>query len=143
MSTVAQAVRVLSKGKYTIGPEGTITNEDFSVLLDLLSSEITRRNPGFTGSELVRFQAYFVLDSLANSSGAGQVIEKTVKDVRWKTSTPNNSSQWMDYVDQMISEYSKPKACSMVPVGVARCDSTVKGFDNSTVKQYGSPSDAL
>ena len=143
MSSVAQAVRVLSKGKYSIGPEGTITTEDFNVLLGLLSGDITRRNPGFTGSDLIRFQAYFVLDALATSSGSGQIIEKTVKDTRWKTSTPANTSQWMDYVDQMIAEYSKPKACTAIPAGVARCDSEMKGFDSTEPKQYGEPSNAL
>lgn len=142
MTNLRQAVRILSKGKYTIGPEGTITSEDAVILEELLTADINRRNPGFTGSDLIRFKAYFILDALSNSSGTGQVIEKTVKDTRWKVAKSSGQSIWMDYIDQMIAEYHKARSDNFVPSGVSRCDSTVKGFDNSEIKQYGEPSES-
>lgn len=138
-ATLYQAIRVLSKGKYTVGPEGTISSEDAAILEELLADEINRRNPGFAGSDLIRFKAYHMLDAIVNFAGSGTIIDKTVKDTRWKVATPKASSQWMEYADKMIAGYRN----GLMPTGVARCDSEMAGFDSSTIQQYGEPSDAL
>jgi hypothetical protein len=140
--TLAQAVKVLSNGKYTIGIGGTISDDDAAVLVSLLIGEITRKDPGFSTDELVRFKAYHVLDALANSPGLGTIVEKKVKDVQWKIAKPSgkhSTSLWMDYADKMIAQFGK----NTMPAGVARCDSLVQGLDSTVIEQYGDPSDAL
>jgi hypothetical protein len=127
MTNIAQAVRILSGGKITVGPEGTISEEDLDVLLGLLQPEIDRMNPGFTGNELLLFTGYYCLDALETRNGA-QVVEKQVKDTHWKVARPTSSSTWMDKAQLMIKKFTYN---SFVPSGVARCDSTVKGFDNT------------
>lgn len=140
MTTLAQAVRVLSQGKYSIGPEGTVSTEDAAILEGLLASEIARKDPGFSADELVRFKAYHILDALSNSAGTGTIVEKKVKDVQWKLAKPigkDSSSIWMDYANIMISKFGK----STMPQGVTRCDSYIHGLDSTEVIQYGDPSD--
>lgn len=136
--TLAQAIRVLSKGKYTIGLEGTITTEDATALSEMLEPEVTRLNPGFTGSELMRFRAYLFLDTLTNFAGNGVVVEKTVKDTRWKIKSPTASSQWMEYANKMIEEFGG----TVAPSGVSRSDAGVRGLDSNNVEQYGDPSES-
>jgi hypothetical protein len=138
MTNIAQAVRILSRGKVTVGPEGTISSEDLDGLLELLQPEINRMNPGFTGSELNRFSALFVLDSISPEN----IIEKQVKDTRWKVAPPKSSSQWRDKILLMIASFQST-TYSVIPSGVARCDSLMKGFDNTVITQYGDPSNGL
>lgn len=133
--TLAQAIRVLSNGKYSVGLDGTISSEDATVLETLLAPEVERLDPGFSADELVRFKAYLMLDALSNSSGNGSIVEKTVKDVRWKIKSPKSSSQWMEYAEKMLSGHSK----SYSPSGVARCDAYVTGLDSTAITQYGEP----
>lgn len=135
--TLAQAVRVLSKGKYSIGPEGTIPTEDATILDEMLTPEINRINPGFTGSELMRFRAYLFLDAFVNSPGNGVITEKTVKDTRWKIKSPTASSQWMEYAQKMIAGYGVSKA----PAGTSRADSDMRGLDSNRVEQSGEPAE--
>jgi hypothetical protein len=140
MTNIAQAVRILSRGKVTVGPEGTISSEDLDILLGMLQPEIDRMNPGFTGSELSRFSALFVLDSLSTQSG--NIIEKQVNDTRWKVAPAKSSSQWMDKILLMIASFHST-TYSVIPTGVARCDSLMTGFDNTEITQYGDPSNGL
>lgn len=138
-ATVAQAVRILSKGKYSIGPEGTISTEDAAVLEELLADEVSLKDPGFSPTELVRFKAYLMLDVFANSPGTGNIIEKKVNLVAWKvarSSVKGTTSVWFDLAERMILNHGK----SIVPSGVERCDSTVKGLDSTEIEQYGEPS---
>ena len=140
--TLAQAVKVLSNGRYTIGIGGTISDDDAAVLESLLIGEITRKDPGFSANDLVRFKAYHMLDAIVNSPGLGTIVEKKVKDVQWKLAKPtgkNSTSLWMDYADKMIAQFGK----TTKPMGVARCDSQAQGLDSTVIEQYGDPSDAL
>lgn len=137
--SIAQAVRILSNGKYTIGPEGTISTEDFVLLEELIADEVAIKDPGFSTAELVRFKAYLVLDILSNTSGMGNIIEKKVKDVSWKlarSSIKGSTSMWMDFAEKMIAQHGR----SISPSGVARCDAYVHGLDSTTIDQYGEPS---
>lgn len=137
--TIAQAVRILSKGTYTIGPEGTISTEDELLLEEMLADEISRNNPGFSASELVRYKAYLILDILANTPGIGMITEKKVNLVSWKiakSSNKNATSMWSDYAAKMIAEFGK----GTMPSGVARSDAYAHGLDSTDVEQFGIPS---
>lgn len=138
VATLAQAVRILSDGDYTIGPEGTISTEDAAILEEMIADEIARKDPGFSPAELVRFKAYYILDILTNSDGIGNITEKKVKDVSWKVSSrtaKGSTSLWMDFAEKMVSGFSNGK----MPSGVARCDAYVHGLDSTTIDQYGEP----
>lgn len=133
-------MRILSNGKYTVGPEGTISTADADLLESMIADEVSRKDPGFSASELVRFKAYMILDILSNSSGTGNIIEKKVKDTAWKvarSSVKNSTSVWMDFAEKMISNFGN----STMPAGTARCDAYVHGLDSTDVEQYGEPSD--
>jgi hypothetical protein len=142
MTTLAQAVSVLSRNKWTVGANGKITHEALAVLESLLDGDVTRMNPGFTGESLIRFKAYFVLHELETSPGNGQIIEKTVKDTRWKIAQSKTGSQWMDKIDLMIAEYNKKSVANTAFSRVTRSDAVMKSlqFDNTGSPQYGDPS---
>ncbi|HEX2955693.1 MAG TPA: hypothetical protein VHO70_02610 [Chitinispirillaceae bacterium] len=138
VATIAQVVRVLSKGKYTIGPEGTISSEDAEILEELLADEVSRKDPGFSAAELVRYKAYLILDVIVNSGGTGNIVEKKVKDTAWKiarSSIPRSTSVWYDYSEKMIAQHSG----NVMPSGVARSDAYVHGLDSTDIAQYGDP----
>jgi hypothetical protein len=138
---VAKAIRLLTKGRIAYTPEGSTTHEDLNDLIELLKGEITRNNPGFTGFELARFTACFVLDSFENSSGNGQIIEKTVNDTRWKVAPAQTSSYWRDEIHRMIAEFRMVSAYPKAYMGVERSDADMKAlrFDNTGSPQYGNP----
>lgn len=136
--TVPQAVRILSKGKYTIGPEGTISSEDYALLEELITDEVNRKNPGFSATDLVRYKAYLILDILSNTGGTGFITEKKVKDVSWKISKSGNkesTSIWYDYAEKMIAEFGK----TTMPAGVSRSDAYFQGLDSNPVDVSGDP----
>lgn len=136
--TVPQAVRILSKGKYSIGPEGTISSEDYALLEELIAEEVNRKDPGFSATDLVRYKAYLVLDILSNTGGTGFITEKKVKDVSWKigkSSNKGSTSLWYDYAEKMIAEFGK----STMPAGVARSDAYFQGLDSNPVDVTGDP----
>jgi hypothetical protein len=130
---------------YPVGDTATdkITNAQLTLLSALTSAQVTRLNPGFTGDELLLFQAYIILDRWENRSGKGQITEKTVKDTRWAVKGTSNTSVWMDLAKQMISDYKEKNSVSLYPSGVVRSDYDVKGFDNSEISQYGDLSGSL
>ena len=137
--TVAQAVRILSKGLYSIGPEGTISTEDALLLEELMAGEVSRKDPGFTAAELVRYRAYLILDVLSNSSGMGIIVEKKVNLVAWKLAKSSNkgsTSMWSDYAAKMIAEFGK----GTMPSGVMASDAFMHGLDSTEITQYGEPS---
>ncbi|MDD2299234.1 MAG: hypothetical protein PHN69_04075 [Candidatus Pacebacteria bacterium] len=139
--TVPQAVRILSKGKYTIGPEGTISSEDYALLDELIAEEVSRKDPGFTATDLVRYKAYLILDILSNTGGTGFVTEKKVNLVSWKISKSDvkgSTSLWYDYAEKMISEYGK----NTMPAGVSRSDAYFQGFDSNPVDVSGDPANS-
>lgn len=136
--TVPQAVRILSKGKYTIGPEGTISSEDYALLDELIAEEVSRKDPGFTATDLVRYKAYLILDILSNTGGTGFVTEKKVNLVSWKiakSDVKGSTSLWYDYAEKMIAEYGK----NTMPAGVSRSDAYFQGFDSNPVDVSGDP----
>jgi hypothetical protein len=142
LTQLATAIRVLSKGKYTVGPEGTVTSEDLAALEGLLAGDIELMNPGFTGEALIRFKAYFVLDTLDTASGDSMIIQKMVKDVNWKVKPSKSSSIWMDKVFSMITLFKNYVRNDTAYAGVVRADSEMKRlqFDNTGSPQYGNPS---
>lgn len=145
MSDLEDAIEALTLGEVTIGSASTdkITSAQLTLLETLTSSTVSRMNPGFTGYDLILFKARIILDLYSNSPGSGQITEKTVKDTRWKVAQSKSSSVWMDQAMRQISDYRESVSRNLVPSGVARSDAQMKGFDNTTIKQYGSPSDAL
>ena len=137
--TLIQAVRILSKGKYTIGPEGTISTEDAALLEEMIAGEVARKDPGFSTADLIRYKAYLILDILSNTGGTGNIVEKKVKDVAWKIAKSSNkgsTSMWYDYAEKMIAEFGK----TTMPAGVSRSDAYFKGFDSNPVDVSGEPS---
>lgn len=139
--TLADIIELISK--YKVGDTATddITNAQLSLLESSTSARVTRLNPGFTSNELLLFTGYICLD--AWESRSPEIVEKTVKDTRWKVKSSSTTSQWMDKALQMRAEFISTNGLNIVPSGVARCDSTMKGFDNTEVKQWGDPSNAL
>jgi hypothetical protein len=136
--TVPQAVRILSKGKYTIGPEGTISSEDYVLLEEFIAEKVKRKDPGFSVTDLVWYKAYLVLDVLSNTGGTGVVTEKKVKDVSWKigrSDIKGSTSVWYDCAEKMISDFGK----STMPAGIARSDSYFQGLDSNPVDVTGDP----
>ncbi|MCK9310677.1 MAG: hypothetical protein M0P26_00200 [Bacteroidales bacterium] len=136
--TVPQAVRILSKGKYTIGPEGTISTEDYTVLEEFIAEEAVKKDPGFSAVDLVRYKAYLILDILSNTGGTGFITEKKVKDVSWKIGKSNNkgsTSLWYDFSERMIADFGK----STMPAGVSRSDSYFQGLDSNPIDVTGEP----
>lgn len=141
--TLADVIETVST--YTVGDSSTdkISNAQLTLLASLTSAQVTRLDPGFTGNELLLFQAYIILDKFENRTGKGQITEKTVKDTRWAIKENLSTSVWMDLAKQMISEYKENRSVSLYPSGVSRCDSTMKGFDSTEVTQWGDLSGSL
>jgi hypothetical protein len=139
--TVPQTISILSNGKYTVGPGGTVSTEDEAILESLIADEVARKNPGFSETELVRYKAYLILDILSNTPGMGSIVEKKVNLVSWKiakSSVKGSTSVWMDFAERMISGFGT----ATMPAGVSRADAYVNGLDSTEVAQYGGPSDA-
>lgn len=130
---------------YKVGDTATdnISNAQLTLLSALTSAQVTRLNPGFTGDELLLFQAYIILDRLENRSGKGQITEKTVKDIRWAVKSTSSTSVWMDLAKEMISQYKENNSITLYPSGVARNDSLMKGLDSTEVSQWGDLSGSL
>lgn len=136
--TLYQAIRILSKGKYSVGPEGTMSTEDAVLLDELIEPEVVAKDPGFSAAERIRYKAYLFLDVMANTGGTGNIVEKKVKDFQWKVAqskTKNSTSTWYDFAERMLADFGG----SVAPSGVARCDSDAKGFDSTSITQYGEP----
>lgn len=130
---------------YKVGDAATdnISLAQLALLESATASKVTRLNPGFAGTELNLFKMYIILDAWSTRSGSGQIIEKTVKDTRWKVSEAKSSSQWMDKALQMRAEYLQINSVNIAPKGVSRCDYDMKGFDNTTIRQWGDPSASI
>lgn len=141
--TLADVIETVSI--YKVGDTATdnITNAQLTLLSALTSAQVTRLNPGFTGDELLLFQAYLILDRWENRSGKGQITEKTVKDTRWAVKGTSSTSAWMDLAKQMIADYKENKSVTLYPSGVVRSDYNVKGLDNTEMTQYGDLSGTL
>lgn len=144
MSDITDAIEALTLGRVTVGDSSNkMPTSLFSILESGTSDMAARMNPGFKGMELAFFKARLILDLYVNSGGSGSVFEKTVKDTRWKTTEAKSSSFWMDQALQQIDQFNKNVSQKRAPSGVCRCDFDVKGFDNSSIVQYGDPSDVV
>jgi len=139
--TLADVIETVSS--YTVGYSEDISLDQLDLLTSLTSALVTRMNPGFTGDELLLFQAYLILDRWENRTGKGQITEKTVKDTRWKVKTTTSTSTWMDLAKQMIADYKENASVSVYPSGVARSDSLMKGLDSTEPTQWGDLSGSL
>ena len=141
MATLAQSIRIFSNSKYTVGIGGTISSDDLLTLQELVAGDLSRMNPGFEGADLIRLEAYLILDILSNTGGIGNIVEKKVNLVSWKVSrstVKGSTSVWYDLAERMISEFGK----TTMPAGVSRADAYVNGLDSTEIEQYGGPSDA-
>jgi hypothetical protein len=141
MTTISQAILVLSKGNWSAGPNGNIPTDDLTTLESLLAGEITLLNPGYTGESLVTFKAYRILHELETSKGTGQITEKTVKDTRWKIAQSKSGSEWLDKFNMMVANYSSGTVKKMALTQVTRSDAEMERleFDNNGTPQYGDP----
>lgn len=130
---------------YKVGDTATdnISNTQLTLLSALTSAQVTRLNPGFTGDELLLFQAYIILDRWENRSGKGQITEKTVKDTRWAVKSTASTSVWMDLAKEMILGYKENSSVTLYPSGVVRSDYDMKGLDSTEPTQWGDLSGSL
>jgi hypothetical protein len=139
--TLADTIELISK--YKVGDTATddISNAQLALLEASTAARVTRLNPGFTSAELQLFTGYICLD--AWESRNPEIVEKTVKDVRWKVKSSSSTSSWLDKAMQMRNEYITMNGINIAPSGVSRCDYDMKGFDSTDVKQWGDPSASI
>jgi hypothetical protein len=158
-SRLADVIELISPYKVGNSETDDISKDQLTLLESVTASRVSRLNVGFTGDELLIFKGYIILDAWTTRDKTGtmagaQVLEETVKDSRWKVAPAATTSAWLDKALQMRAEYMKIKdetikeekrlsSLNFVPKGVSRCDYNMTGFDNTTIKQYGDPSEGL
>jgi hypothetical protein len=140
MSSLAQLINLVSKGEVTFGAGCKYSITELNLLESSTLGTVNRMNtPGFTGDELLLFKAYIILDVI--TSGSGQLIEKTVKDVRWKVQPGRSSSTWMDKALAMIDNAKNVNVSTTAFTQVERSDAVMRSLqmDNTGSPQYGNP----
>jgi hypothetical protein len=143
MTSLALMISILSNNKYTFGVGGTYSSTDLAELEAVTLGVVKRLNTvGFAGDDLVLLKSYVILDVLSTTSGAGQVIEKTVKDTRWKVQASTSSSPWMDKAYRMVADAKVDTLSTTQFTQVLRCDANMERLqlDNTGSPQYGDPS---
>lgn len=140
--TMKETVEAISD--YLIGTGKDITDAQLITYQALVSTEVTRLNPGFTGDELTKFTAYFVLDLYGNKSGTIPIMEK-IRDNQYNLKAPLSSSFWKDQALGMIAQYqTNSNSYGNDEDGVNRIDSDMPEFsDGYSQPVYGSADDLL
>jgi hypothetical protein len=142
MATLPQVINVLSNGKFTVGANGNVSTDQLSVLEEIVADDVAQANPGFTGNQLLTFKSCYILHILDNNKGSGQVIEKTVKDTRWKLQSFGGTSYWMTYAANMVAQFKSNAVYNIAFSQVLRSDAVMERLqlDNTGSPQYGDPS---
>jgi hypothetical protein len=136
-------ISVLTNGKIKFGPGGTRTTEELRVLESATLGTVNRLNtPHFTGDDLILLKSYIILATISDPGGSGQIIEKTVKDTRWKVQASKSVSPWMDKAYRMIEDAKSSTMNTIAFSQVLRSDAVMKSLqlDNTGSPQYGDPS---
>lgn len=143
MSSLADVISVVSE--YEVGTGKDITTDQLAILVSITQETVNRLNtPGFTGDDLLLFQAYIVLDIWENRPGTGQIVNQTVFQNTWEVKPDKTSSMWMDRAYQMVAEYNATRTVRIPLSGVERSDAHMSAlrFDNLYVPSYGEPSES-
>jgi hypothetical protein len=133
-------ISILSGGEYTFGPDGKYSTKDLDFLETSTRGIVSRINTAnFKGDDLLVLQSYIILDVLSSTSGTGQVIEKTVKDSRWKVQPAKTSSYWMDKAYRMVADALVSSQNGFTCSKVTRLDAYLKNMalDNTKIQNYG------
>jgi len=137
--TLSQAIEALSS--YTVAPDGDITTSQLSTFQAIVAGDLARRNPGFIGNELIKFEAYLVLDVYENKPGTGPRTQEKIKDNTYMIKSPGSSSFWMDCANKMIADFlyfSSGQEQGNEHDGVSRADTQMPELsDGYYVPVYG------
>lgn len=122
--------------EYTVGflPTDDISNDRLEILTSSTSSRVARLNPGFTGDELLLFQAYIILDAWVNRPGTGPIIEEKTFETSYKTKI-HSSSYYMDIAHTMIQEYNEKLNSGSFEVAT-RADSEMPELSEHEFEEY-------
>lgn len=140
--TTAEAIELLSF--YKVGPDQDISFEDLIKYESAVSAKVQRKNPGFTGDELVIYTAYHILDLKDNKPGTGPVLQNSTEGNSYRVKDIKTSSYWMDCAAQMEVELLAENAESGSMIneegGVTRADASMPELsDGLYVRNYPNP----
>ena len=136
MVSLGQTIMLISE--YTVGLEGDISLTQLSQLRELVADEVAHNDPGFSPTQRILFEAYYILDLWeCRPPDAGGVVSETVLDTKW-TVNLQTSSIWKDNALRMRDDFRAQTQFNRVPHGACRHDHHMDNlrFDNTVLSRY-------
>ncbi len=127
--TIQQAIQ----GMY--GDYAEITDDDITILEELVADDVTRLDPGFIGNSLVKFKTCLMLDWWVNRPGTGPVTEEKIKDYSYKSKV-GSSSYYMDKALQMIADFAERNRVDSTLDIACRSDSVMPELSEHSFEEY-------
>lgn len=119
--------------EYTAGPGCEISTDELAIYKEIVTDELNRLNPGFSGNALLRLEAYLIADLIECKDPDTEIQSEQIGDHRWTFAQSKTSSRWMDKALAMIPNY-KPEFG-----GVERSDSRMSSMATDQIRpeEYG------
>src|SRR5665647_3184961 len=133
MTELEDLIELYSEYKVGSATTDNITSTQLTLLESSTASQLSRLNPGLSGTELSVFKMYLILDVWETKSEDSEIASEQIGDHRWTFSKSKTSSRWMDKALSMIATY-KPEFG-----GVERSDSRMSSMATDQIRpeEYG------
>jgi hypothetical protein len=115
---------------YTVGPGGNISSETLATLKEIVAGELVRLNPGFTGNDLTRLEAYLVLNAFEGEDTG--IKQERIKDHSWIFKDGIPGTRWMFAAQQFIASYKSEDLVEFS--GIERCDSEMVSMASDRIR---------